>query len=173
MRDLGQYVGWLARTNGRTDTLVSKVSVTQLAILVEAGILDQLLERTSFILLERDDKLGQAISYALALGTNRWTSAHELRLAPQAVPYAANVITGFIRGVATEMSLFYQFFGLNGIVPMHVSYEQLVATPETVIARIGEWLNLPDVRFVRSALRLERQAGAVNETWRKRFLAGD
>ncbi|MBV8397198.1 MAG: hypothetical protein JOZ17_00450, partial [Acetobacteraceae bacterium] len=78
--DIGQFVGRLARTASKHGILVSKATVTQIAVLAKAGVLDHILPRTSFLLLERSDQLGQAISYALALGTDQWTSAHEARI---------------------------------------------------------------------------------------------
>lgn len=171
LHDLGTYVGHLARSRQRNGILVSKLSVTQMGMLAKAGILDHVLTRTSFILLERDDKLGQAISYALALGSGRWTSAHKAGIALEDVPFAPDVVAGFIGGVATEMSLFHRFFGMNGIIPLHVSYEMLDAMPDSMVPWVGEWLGLSDLRFTPSTLRLRRQASEVNQAWRERFLA--
>jgi len=173
LHDLGAYVGHLARSNQRNGILVSKLSVTQMGMLAQAGILDHILTRTSFILLERDDKLAQAISYALALGSGRWTSAHEADVALEDVPFAPEVVAGFIGGIATELSLFHRFFGLNGIVPIHVSYETLDAMPGSIVPWVGKRLGLPDLMFTPSTLRLQRQASQVNQAWRERFLARD
>ena len=170
LRDLGQYVGFLTREFSFNNTLVSKVSVTQLALLVQTGILDSICDRSSFILLERDDKLGQAISYALALGTGGWTSGHKTRIEPGQVPFSAEIVSNFIKGLAEEIGLFHHFFAANGLAPMHVSYEMLEAIPEIMLTRIGAFLGMPGLRFVRSALLLRRQRDDVNLLWRQRFL---
>jgi trehalose 2-sulfotransferase len=170
LRDLGQFMGHLARTASRNGILVTKATVTQISVLAQSGIMDHILARTSFLLLERDDKLGQAISYALALGTNQWTSAHEARVAAASVPFNPDLLRGFIGGVATEIALFHRFFGLNGITPLHVSYEMLAAMPETVVPWIGAWLGLPQLQFVAPELRVRRQANEINQRWREWFL---
>ncbi len=169
LRDLGQFVGHLARSQSKNGILVSKATVTQIAVLARAGILDHILARTSFLVLERDDKLGQAISYALALGTSQWTSAHEARAAADAVPFNPDLVRDFINGIANEMSLFDRFFGLNGITPLHISYEMLGAMPDLIVAWIGTWLRLA-LRFKPLALRFRRQSADVNQRWRKQYL---
>lgn len=169
--DLGQYIGFLVRSNARNGFLVAKVSVTQLALLAQAGILDHLSSRLSYIVLEREDKLGQAISYALALRTGRWTSEHESKVATKNVEFSRDLIESFIRGVIAEMELFQTFFGLNGIIPLHISYEMLDAMPHVIIPWVGERLGLPGLRFASAAIRFKRQSDETNWIWREKFLS--
>jgi LPS sulfotransferase NodH len=86
------------------------------------------------------------------------------------VPFNPNLVRGFISGIVNEVFLFHRLFGLNGITPLHVSYEMLTAMPETVVAWIGRWLGLPTLRFIAPELRVQRQASDVNERWRQQFL---
>lgn len=171
LADLGQYVGFLVGANARNGFLVAKISVTQLAVLAQAGILDHIASRVSYIVLEREDKLGQAISYALALRTGRWTSEHESTIAAKNVEFSRDLIESFIRGVIAEIELFQVFFGLNGITPLHISYEMLDAMPAVMIPWIGERLGLRGLRFVPAAIRFKRQSDETNWIWREKFLS--
>ena len=171
LKDLGQYVGFLVRSEARNGFLLAKISATQLAMLAQAGILDHIADRVSYIVLERDDKLGQAISYALAFRTGRWTSEHKSTIVPGQVEFSAKLVRDFIDGVVTELGLFQLFFATNGAIPIHVSYEALDSMPEMIVARIGKWLGLPNLRFVPSAVRFKRQSSETNWIWREKFLS--
>ncbi|HET6182684.1 MAG TPA: Stf0 family sulfotransferase [Acetobacteraceae bacterium] len=167
--DLGAFLG-SALNEQQNGLYLSKVSVTQLIMLAEAGILDRIIARSAFIVLERNDKLGQAISYALALGTEQWTSEHEQRTAPEQVPFAPDIVSGFIEGLTVEMMLFDRFFAHNGIVPCHVIYEDLLAAPQQAVARIGAFLGFPGLVCDPARMRFGQQRTAVNEDWRRRYL---
>ena len=45
-------------------------------MLADAGILDALRGRATYLLLERQDRVGQAISRVIAWQNGRWTTAH-------------------------------------------------------------------------------------------------
>jgi trehalose 2-sulfotransferase len=47
LRDMGQFVGHLARAASKNGILVSKATVTQMATLAKTGVLDHILSRTS------------------------------------------------------------------------------------------------------------------------------
>ena len=59
----------------------------------------------------------------------------------------------------------------NGIVPLHVTYERLIADPDGEAAFLVRELGLPDFVIERTTVRLERQSGRVNEEWRRRYLS--
>ena len=72
IRSLPEYFAHVVRRDARNDTYIVKVAAEQIVLLIEAGILGQIVERSDFLLLNRVDKLAQAISRAIAEQNNRW-----------------------------------------------------------------------------------------------------
>jgi LPS sulfotransferase NodH len=168
-QDLGAFVGNHVREYQQNGIFLTKTSATQLIMLAEAGILDRIAQNTCFILLERCDKLAQAISYAVAWGSNSWTSEQAPSTDPSLVDFPPDIISGFIDGVTFEMLLLERFFARNGISPHRVFYEDLEADPAGGTARVGGWLGLSNLRFDQSKIHLKRQRGTVNDEWRRQF----
>ena len=56
----------------RNETYIVKTAPEQILLLTETGILDPVIERSSFLFINRVDKLAQAISLAIAAQNNRW-----------------------------------------------------------------------------------------------------
>jgi trehalose 2-sulfotransferase len=167
------YFSHVVRTRSRRGTFLTKVAAEQLALLAQSGILDQLLPVSRFIVIERSDKLAQAISLSIAEQTQQWAwylpaviSQGELRYSQQRIAELIEVITE--QEVAT-----WRFFGLNGIVPLVINYDSLIQDPQTAVDRITAYMRLPRAVIDPSRIELRRQATALNELWRQRFLQGD
>jgi LPS sulfotransferase NodH len=118
--------------------------------------------------IERLDRLGQAISWGIAEQTGQWRSGGT----PAAEPaYNPAGIEAAMARFAEDNRRFDDFFGRNGLVPQHVTYEALVQTPEAVAAAAVAGLFDATPRFDLSQVMFARQAGARNAAWRARFLA--
>jgi len=155
----------------KSERFFVKAALQHLDILTRAGVLDQIAERSRFVMIERNDVLGQAISFAIAFATGAFSSEAEGSGEPHEVAYSRERLERHIYGIAHSRQQFAQFFGRNGIVPLRVMYEQLVADPEGEVVRLARDLGLSNFRLDMSRLRLERQAGPVNEEWRRRYLS--
>ncbi len=68
-RSLGHLVGSLAQWNAVEGRFLAKLGLTHLPLLDAAGLLGPLLGHARFILIEREDKLAQAISLDIARQT--------------------------------------------------------------------------------------------------------
>jgi LPS sulfotransferase NodH len=119
--------------------------------------------------IERDDVLGQAISYCIADDTKRWSSLH--REPPASEPtYDAERIRRVMREIAMaglRVRLTCEVLGLRRIP---VSYEELTADSHATLRRISAEL---DVDLDLHALKppaLRKQADATNARFRARFL---
>jgi LPS sulfotransferase NodH len=155
--------GWLA----------SKLAVVHVDILREAGILDAVLGRSHFILLDRQDELAQAISRCIAWQNQRWTSEQPRSIPDEALDYAREHIDQQIRQIQFEKGRLYRFMADVGGKPIHFTYEAFVAQPQRHLDEIAARLGLPAMQLDRSRIRITRQSNHVNDAWRARYLAGD
>jgi len=148
-----------------------KAALQHLEILARAGVLDQIAGRSRFIMLERNDVLAQAISFAIAFKTRAFSSEEEGSASPQDLDFSRETIDRHLDSIAMSRQQFAKFFGRNGIVPVPITYERLVCDPEGEVAWLAREIGLSDFRADMSRVRLQRQAGPVNDEWRRRYLS--
>ena len=72
LRSFREYFERIVIRDVRNETYIVKTAPEQIFLLSETGILDQVIERSSFLFMNRVDKLAQAISLAIAVQNNRW-----------------------------------------------------------------------------------------------------
>lgn len=150
-------------------SVVLKCGLLHLELLGRSGLLELLAERTVFVHIERLDRLGQAISWVIAEQTGQWRSGAAAAAGEPAYSFAA--IDAAMGRFAEDNRRFDHFFGRNGLVPRHVTYEALVRAPEAVAAAAVDGLFDLAPRFDMGQVMFARQAGARNAAWRARFLA--
>ena len=148
----------------------SKLHRNRYFFLARREILDQVIERSSFLFMNRVDKLAQAISLAIAVQNNRWAWGSPGGLPDDRLAYSAERISQHLRHITLLNLRFEQFFGLNGIVPITVEYERLVNTPQQELDQIASRIGLNGLRMDSSRLKFRRQANEINQAWRSRFL---
>lgn len=146
----------------------SKVGLIQLALLSQTGILGGVFANPKFIYVRRNDILGQAISFSIADQTKSWTSKQAPRTAPN---FDRRDICKRIAGLAAANAKWEEFFGLNGLSPYRVIYEDLVEQPQPTIAGIAAWLGVESNQCPITGSTLKRQANDINLEWRREFLS--
>ena len=167
---LHDYVRWLPSVVGAHGFLVAKAGIDQLVMLADAGVLDAGLLRSSFILLERKDRLGQALSRVIAAQNGRWTTEHVSDVPDVALRYDGAWIADEMDKIERANFAFYRFFAANGIAPVHLSYEAIIADPQRALDDITGLLGVGKLTFDATRIRIRQQAGGLNEEWRARFL---
>ena len=170
IRSLPEYFAHVVRRDARNDTYIVKVAAEQIVLLIEAGILGQIVERSDFLFLNRVDKLAQAISRAIAEQNNRWAWDSPSKIPDGELVYSVERIAQHMYDITILNLSFDQFFGLNGILPIDVEYERLVSTPQPELDQIVRRLRLPALRIDPGELRVRRQGNEINAAWRSRFL---
>ncbi|WP_024516285.1 Stf0 family sulfotransferase [Bradyrhizobium sp. Tv2a-2] len=163
------FVG-LADTLSVNGNFACKIAITQIALIQQAGLLDDLMPNSRFVVSERADLLGQAISLEIASRTGQWTSYMQPTGAVAEADFNHNRLEMIIRNLAREQELFRLFFAINGLDHFPVGYEQLTSHTETVMRMLCEWLEMqaPPDCFERTST--QRQSDSVNNAWRSRFL---
>lgn len=150
---------------------ILKAAPNHLDVMARCGLLDVWRDRLHFVYIERADRLAQAISWVIAEQTEEWVAGYIGRNGRDPT-YDRAAIIAAIEWFASCNSYFDRFFGLNGIVPANVLYEDLVRAPGQAVAEIGAGLGIP-LQFEPARVQMVRQAGPRNEDWRARFLAGE
>lgn len=118
-----------------------------------------------WIRLTREDRLGQALSWARARQTGRW-AAHDSAYAPPVYRRAA--ITRALRRIHDADRGWDALIGSDPC--LHLTFEELTGDPLTTVNAVLDWLDEPPVAQVTPPLI--PQADAVTQAWRRRYLAG-
>lgn len=171
-RNLQDYFAWLAGQRATARGLVAcKLAVPHLELLGEAGLLDQAVNRGNFVFMSRQDLLAQAISLEIALQTERWTSLMTGTLPDNALTFKPSRLDRLMADIEVENREFETFFAANGIEPVRVQYERLVADPQKTLDAIGKRLGFRRRLHPHpERLTLSRQSGPLNTEWRERYL---
>jgi LPS sulfotransferase NodH len=122
-----------------------------------------------FVLLRREDLLGQAISLVKAHYTLAFTSWSEVKGKPV---YDAERLRATVQGLAVRRERWEIFFARTGIIPYRVDYSRLVERPYDVVFDIRKHAGIKERAIVNrhSWYHFEKQADSTNEEWRDRFI---
>jgi trehalose 2-sulfotransferase len=172
LNSLPAYFAALPGLVPRRRRIAAKAGVDQLVMLADAGILGALGVRARYVLLERRDRVGQAVSRVIAGQTGRWTTAHASDVPDSALVYHRGAIEAEIEKIARANAGFYLFFAANGIVPVHTTYEDMLARPQSVVDAVAVAMGLEGIEARPVEIGIERQAGPVNAEWKARYLQG-
>jgi LPS sulfotransferase NodH len=166
------YLGFLGRRLTMSGWLTAKLGIEQLVMLTEAGILDGIIERSRFILIERRDRVAQAVSRLVAVQNRQWTSRHTATIPDRALVYSREGIEAQVATIAFHNHAFYRFFASNGLAPKHLAYEAVMQSPQQHLSDIGAWLGFE--RFIGdpAAMGIRRQDSDLKLAWRERYERG-
>jgi LPS sulfotransferase NodH len=131
------------------------------------SLVDFLYTTGAFIHITREDILAQAVSYAMAHQTRNWSSLQAPLCKPE---YDAEMINRAIDDILKQESHWKKFFTLNGISPIEVRYDDLVANSNQVCHYICKAMNVEtDYTFDLDQTDIAQQSGELNREWIDRF----
>jgi LPS sulfotransferase NodH len=171
LRSFYDYFIGLADSQAVKGNFACKIAITQIALIQQAGLLDEIIPVSRFVVSERADLLGQAISLEIAARTGKWTSYMRPTGAVAEADFDRNRLEMIISNLANEQRLFRLFFAINGLDHFAINYEQLTSHTEIMMQMLCEWLGIepPANGFERTG-NTQRQSDALNASWRSRFL---
>lgn len=124
-----------------------------------------------FVVIERRDRLGQAISLARAIQTGAWSS---YAVASREPAYDRALVEKCLLKVKLQADGWTQWLADRAIVPLTVDYDELVAAPSTVLERVRAFIEPPSYGPA-EAIELpvvRRQGDRTNIEWARRFRDG-
>jgi LPS sulfotransferase NodH len=132
-----------------------------------------LLRASRFAWLRRRDLAAQAVSLAVALRTRQWRRMRGDAPPPLDLPYSSQDIDRAAALIAGEERGWQMAFERNGIEPLRVWYEDLVADPDPICRGICRLVGIDDAGPFRLAdSALARQDDPLKDRWRRRYMAG-
>jgi LPS sulfotransferase NodH len=127
----------------------------------------QLLPSLQFVLLERRDRLGQAISAHRAQQTEQWRSSSA---AQGTATYDGGQIYERLVAAARDYARWNVFFARNGIDPTVIVYEDLIANPQIAVDQVARLFGIQgQSRIAYRHIDLKIQRDTITEEWRARF----
>lgn len=118
---------------------------------------------TCHVFVRRRNLIAQAVSYAIALQTGRWSSAFTARGKPL---YRFDDILRCIDRIGRQNAACEAYLASHGITAIEMAYEDLAADPAGQFARLAV---LPEGAALRTDTALRRQSSALNAEWIARF----
>jgi hypothetical protein len=120
-----------------------------------------------YILLNRGDKLRQAISLARAQQTRVWHTTHDSEPRVEAPKFDIQTLDRLLIHLNTSTQRWYRYFEECGVKPHVVTYEDLAANPSGVIKAILDHLGYQEanVEHIAGQSRLKRQSDEITDSW--------
>lgn len=145
-----------------------KASVKHVIMLQEFNIPNMYRGGMRLIEIRRDDIVGQAISYHIALQTGRWTSRIQpaQQIDPICDPQQIERLVGAIRASQTLMDLVVERHKIPRLI---VRYEDLIVQPDDQLHKIAQFCDFNPAGWLAKSPKLERQADATNLAFRHAF----
>lgn len=165
------YILEMAARFGQNNTKYGyKASVDQLMMLQRFGIPKMYAGGLRIIHITRQDLIGQAISYQIANQTKKWTSKQDGLGDSVQVRFDAAQVTQLIgqaQASSDGIAMFAEVFGHKRV---HVTYEDLVSSPDTVLNRISTFAGQTGAEWTVTEPGIERQASKLNQDFRQLYL---
>jgi LPS sulfotransferase NodH len=134
----------------------------------DRAVIERSFPRPRFIWIWRDDAIAQAVSWAKADQTDVWYD-HADGTPAEEPDFDADDIRRHVRRVAEHNDRWARWFASNGIEPLRVRYEDLVADEVGVTHRILAFLDVEVPDGLAIEAQTTRQGDALNDEWIERF----
>ncbi len=137
--------------------------------LKEYPALLDVLSPVTYIYINRQDRVAQAVSMARALQTNQWSSQGEKGPKPQ-LRYDRELIANSMKEVELQDAGWLNWFKANSITPFRLAYEDLIADPASTVQSVVEYLEVQNAeRDEVKVPPVEKQSDDTNQEWIERF----
>ena len=155
---------------GRAPCYGFKASVDQLVMLQRLNIPAMYAGGLRILHIQRADTIGLAVSYQIAMQTQRWTSQQQGLGDATPVKFDPDQISKLIDAAHASndgIALFSEIFATPRLA---LSYEELSANPAAILARIADFAGQSGASWPVREPSIARQASEINERFRRAYL---
>lgn len=135
------------------------------------GIIDQFLDHIAFFIIDRKDKVAQAVSFHKAQCSGRFHSGQEPAEAVSPDDFDFDRIYVHYTRFRTIGDQYKALGEALGKPMQRFWYEELVANPSEFLKSVNHTLGLPLRRGIEAEARVEKLSDAINAEWAERFRA--
>ncbi len=155
--------GYLDEATGKLRRVVGAA-----AALPNKDVLDLAFPNLHFVWIKRENHLAQAVSWARAAQTGKWSSRQAARRAPV---FSFDQIHGFLSEIAAHEIAWQTWFRTHGLEPFTITYEALTDDVVGATRAVLEFLSLtlPPTASLRAFHAQQRDA--LNDEWAARYTA--
>lgn len=121
-----------------------------------------------FIFLERRDRLQQAISFYRARMSGVWTSRHQGKVNPRAVPYSFADISQAYFQIDRSYAFWRSYLQLSGLHYRQFVYEDLQQDPKPYLEAVADYMGLQVPEHTGDS-KFAIQRDTITEDWIVRF----
>jgi LPS sulfotransferase NodH len=122
----------------------------------------------SFVHLRRLDVVGQAVSWCRAEQTGFWQDGNDTAAAPR---FDLAQLKGFVSTIGEHNAEWQRWFEHQGVRPLVISYEELVAHPRRTVDRVARLIRARLPADWKPEATQRKQADAINGEWAARLRA--
>jgi len=146
-----------------------KASYGQAMMLMRSGAIPHFFRDVRWVVIQRDDLLSQAVSFAIADQTKQWHSFDDGE--PVEPVYDYRDIRRRLQGFAHAHMAINLFCTVFDIQPYRVSYDEFARDPVAGARSLAAFLGVEDVTIDHQALQMERQRSELSTRFRQQFIA--
>ena len=168
VNSFADYLSHLARKRQLgTGVFGTKIGCLQLAYITKKYDINSIFPNAKFIFVTRQDVVLQAISWFVAVKTASWASFDKAR---NNVDYDRDEIIRFVNLITDQSAKFENYFALNGISPLRISYEEINADIRVVVHRVKDYLGVDrEINLQVDETRCKVQRTRKNTEWANRL----
>lgn len=146
-----------------------KASYGQAMMLMRSGAIPTFFDNVRWVVIQRDDLLSQAVSFAIADQTKQW---HSFDSGEPAEPvYNFQDIRRRLQGFAHSYMAINMFCTVFEIRPYRIIYDEFARDPVAGARGLAGYLGVEEVTIDPEALQMKRQRNSFSAGFRQRFLA--
>ena len=146
-----------------------KASYGQAMMLMRSGAIPTFFDDVRWVVIQRDDLLAQAVSFAIADQTKQWHSFDSGR--PVEPVYDFQDIRRRLQGFAHSYMAINMFCAAFEIRPYRIIYDEFARDPVAGARGLASYLGVEEVTIDSQALQMKPQRNSFSAEFRKRFLA--